>query len=104
MSRARTIGTFNPMPASICAMLDERREVLLVGRRIHDDVGIGPARQTKISAKARIRGGRLDAAVGKSEILRRPTESAARVGNHLHPVHPCLTIHTPQMRRLKYTD
>src|ERR1700730_1337702 len=30
---------------------------------------------------------------------RRPSASAPPGGNRLHPVDPCLTIHTPQMRR-----
>src|SRR5208282_1050448 len=54
----------------------ERSEVLLVGRRIHDDVAAGIARNAKIAPKTRVRRRGLDAAVGESEIIDDPAIQA----------------------------
>jgi hypothetical protein len=52
--------------------LHERSEVLLVGRRVHDDIAAGVTRESKITPKARVRGRRLDAPVGESQIIDDP--------------------------------
>ena len=83
----------------ILATFKNGPEILLVGRRIHHDVGVRAAGHAKISAKTRIRGRRCDRSAGKSQILESPIASNPPGGNRLHPIHPCLTIHRPQMRR-----
>jgi hypothetical protein len=67
---------------------DERRERLLLRRRIHHDVGMRAAGQAKIAAKARIRRGGLDARLCESQVLRDPLAHERQAGiaciHHMH--------------------
>ena len=65
---------------------------LLVGRCIHDDVGIGAADEAEIAAKARIGRRGLDAPAGESQVLGHPVRQSSPGWNRLHPLPPCLTI------------
>jgi hypothetical protein len=67
-------------PEQYLRHVQERSETLLLGRRVHHDVGVLTAGDAKIAAETRIDGRGLDPAAGESEIVEHPSSQIRQAG------------------------